>query len=128
MNFIEGKIETPEKVSIITKGGKSLLWLEKEVENRYMGSEVTVGIRPERIIPHPKEKNNLIPATLDVVEPIGETKILTVKLGQTDLKVITSWDVRVNTGQTIWLEFDPESLHVFDNKSEKTMVMDLESR
>jgi len=125
MNFFVGKIETPQEISISIKDGKFFLWLEKEIENKHVGSEVTVGIRPEKIVPHPNKKEKSIPSMLEVIEPLGESKILTVKLNGNEFKVVTSLDIKAHTGQVIWLEFNREDIHVFHKETENTLIKKL---
>lgn len=122
MNFFVGKIETPQEISITIKDGKFFLWLEKEIENKHVGSEVTVGIRPEKIIPHPNKKDNFIPSLLEVIEPLGESKFLTVKIDHTELKVVTFKDLKADPGQVIWLEFDLEDIHLFHRETGNTLI------
>lgn len=122
MNFVTGKIEKPQEISITTREGKSALRLNTRIENRYVGSEVTVGIRPEKIIPHPNKEGNSIPCLLEVIEPLGETKILTVEFDGTQLKVVTSRDIKVDPGQVIWLEFDSKDIYAFHRETETNLI------
>lgn len=122
MNFIAGRIEKPLEISVTTRDGKYALRVNTNIEDRYIGSEVTVGIRPEKIIPHLNKKDNCIPSLLEVIEPLGETKILTVKLDGTELKVVTSQDIKIDQGQVIWLEFDSKDIHAFHRETETTLT------
>ena len=122
MNFLRGRIENPREISISTRDGESALRLRTEIENGHIGSEVTVGIRPEKIIPHPGKTDDFIPSRLDVIEPLGETKILTVKIDGIEMKVVTSWDIKADPGQVIWLEFGSEDIHVFHKETEKSLI------
>jgi ABC-type sugar transport system ATPase subunit len=122
MNFITGRIEKPLEVSITTRDGKHALRVHTKIEDRHVGSEITIGIRPEKVIPHLSKKENCIPSLLEVIEPLGEIKILTVKLDGTELKVVTSQDIKADQGQVIWLEFDSRDIHAFHRETETTLI------
>ena len=53
---------------------------------------------------------------------MGETKILTVKLDDVELKVVTSREVDAKVGKTIYLKFKPEDINVFDKETEKALL------
>jgi multiple sugar transport system ATP-binding protein len=122
MNFVKGTIENPRTIAIITKDGKFILEINREIDNKHVGSEVTVGIRPAKIIPHLNKKDGAIPSLLEVIEPLGESKILTVKIDKTELKVVTFRDMKADPGQVIWLEFDLEDIHVFHRETGNALI------
>jgi len=122
MNFVPGRMENSQEISIITKEGKFALRIKKGIENKYIGSEVTLGIRPGKITPHLTKKDRLVPSWLEVIEPLGESKILTLKLNGAEFKVITSNDIKADPGQAIWLEFDSEDIHIFDKETGNNLI------
>jgi len=127
MNFLEGKIDKPKEVSVAGGKGRTTFQLSGEVDKRYVGSPVTLGIRPQKILVFSqKREDKLIPSLLEVVEPLGESKILTVKLDDTELKIATSVEAEAQVGKTIWLEFRPEDIHVFDKETEDSLIKNLE--
>lgn len=123
MSFLEGKIEKPQEVSIAGGEGRATFQLSGEVEERYVGCEVTVGIRPQKILvsPHKKE-DKLVPSLIEVIEPMGESKILTVRLDDAELKIVTSYEVEAQVRQIIWLEFKPEDIYLFDKETDNALI------
>ena len=126
MNFLEGRIEKPQEVSIAGREGKATFQLSGEVEEKYVGGEVTVGIRPQKVIVSlQKKEDKLVPSLIEVIEPLGESKILTAKLDETELKIVTSRETEAQVGQIIWLEFRPEDMHIFDKETENALIKKL---
>lgn len=121
MNFINGKIENPQHVFIVTKEGKKTFKLKGEVDPKYVGSKVTIGVRPQQIkLSLSKEQEASIPGSVEVIEFQGDSKILTAKLEDLDntkIKVVAPVERAVHVGGTIWLEFRPEIIHLFDKET-----------
>jgi len=123
MNFVEGRIDKPKEVSVASGKGRIILQFKGEVEEKYVGSQVTLGVRPERILVFPqKGEDKLIPSLVEVIEPMGESKILTVKLDDTELKIVISAEVEAEVAKTIWLKFKPEDIHIFDKETENALI------
>ena len=49
MNFISGRIETPRTLSVPNPEDKWILQFSGEVDPKYVGTEITIGVRPEQI-------------------------------------------------------------------------------
>jgi len=128
MNFINGKIEKPQEVSISTKEGRSVLPLRKKVAESHVGSNVTVGIRPEKITVSQEKREQegtSVPAKIEIIEPLGEKKILTVKLDGEELKAVVPWEVAkldIKPEQNVWLNFKQEDINVFDYETENSLL------
>jgi multiple sugar transport system ATP-binding protein len=121
MNFINGRIEGAQEVSIFTKEGRTVLPFSGEVDGEYLGTEVSIGVRPQQIrVSASKEKERDIKGFIELVEFQGESVILTVKLedvGNTDIKVATPGERLAQVGDTVWLGFRPETIHLFDKET-----------
>jgi multiple sugar transport system ATP-binding protein len=121
MNFINGRIETPKDVFIVTKERKKAFEFSGEVDQKYVGSEITVGVRPQQIkLSQSKEQEASIPGSVKIVEYQGDNSVLTVKLGDidsTEIKVVIPVERAVRVGETVWLEFRPEIIHLFDKET-----------
>lgn len=118
MNFLPGKIDDLQYVSIPTKEGKSTFEFKGEIDQKYVGTEITVGVRPQQIkITPAKEQEASIPGSVKVAEFQGDKAILTLELGdvnKTETKVVIPAGARrYNMGETAWLEFPPEIIHLF---------------
>jgi multiple sugar transport system ATP-binding protein len=121
MNFINGKIETPQEVTIPTKKGKTLITYSGKVDQKYIGSEITIGVRPQQItISMREEEQGAIAGTVELIEFQGENAILTVKpvdIESTELKVVIPGDRPGRIGDSLWLRFSPEIIHLFDQET-----------
>jgi len=122
MNFIEGRVEKSQEVSIPSGEGRTSFRFNGKVEEKYVGHEVIVGVRPQRIELSFNRKENTVPSLIEVIEPLGETKILTVKLDETEVKVVVPREVETGVGKTVWLKFRPEDIHIFDKDTEKSLL------
>ncbi len=123
MNFIDGRIEAPDKVWIATNGMKAVFGFDKKLKEGYRDGDVTVGIRPDKVILCSGEKQgNALPCVIEVIEPQGEQKILTGRFGNTEIKVLVGQTREVSVGITAWLEFNPESIHLFDKETGNSLT------
>ena len=118
MNFINGRIEAPQIVSILTHEGKRVFKYKGEIDAKHVGDEITIGIRPQQIkVIRTKEKEAVIPGSVRIIEFQGETKVLTIKLGdgaKSEIKVVVQATERYNISETVWLHFSPDVIHLFD--------------
>ncbi len=121
MNFIQGAIETPHDLSIPTKEEKKKFRFKGEVDGKYVGSEITIGIRPQEIgISLDNDLQTSIQGLVEVTEFQGESVIVTVKLGDingTEMKVTIGAEKVPKAGETVWMEFKPEAIHLFDDET-----------
>src|SRR5690606_1413829 len=94
----------------------------------YNGKKVYVGIHPENLnlpggdIP---EQDNVINATVDVVEPLGAETMVIASVGG-DQSIVARVDphTRVRAGERIQLLADPQHLHAFDLETEDNLRFD----
>ena len=102
--------------------------------------QLLLGIRPEHITVHLAEVEESVPATVDIIEPLGSNDLLYFELEDgTGVEDVISEDVEIGTdeeedeeeykvfiqpgsvpndyeggGEVIYLTFDTEHMHVFD--------------
>lgn len=83
-----------------------------------------MGVRPQDIIVYKDatKKKGLIKAVLDVVEPLGDTIILDLKIGDYMVKAVVSPDFKAEVGDDLWLEIPPNKIHIFDKTTGGTLV------
>ena len=84
------------------------------------GSELTVGIRPERLVV--SRSGSGIPATVTVTEPIGFESILTLQLGGLMVRAVVPLKTNFQAGEKVTLSFDKDYLHVFDRRSGDAII------
>lgn len=78
----------------------------------FVGQKVLVGIRAEKI--SVSSSGDAVPATVEVVEPMGASTLLTVSFAGGSLKVQAAPTFQPPPDSQISLGFDPAALHFFD--------------
>jgi multiple sugar transport system ATP-binding protein len=122
MNFLRGKVESQNQVAV-WNGDKPVSWtVTEDISPSYINTEVVVGIRPEKLEASKVPTNSGIKAKVDVVEFLGDYRILTLSLGDTEIKTMVPIDFSVNQHDTLWLTGAPGEIHVFDEKSGEALV------
>ncbi len=121
MNFIDGRIETLQRVFIPTPGGKRVFEFKGEIDPKYVGAEITIGVRPEQIkVSRTEKEETSIPGSVRIVEFQGDRTVLTAKLGDeanSEVKAVVRATERFNISETVWLHFRPDILHLFDQET-----------
>ncbi len=92
------------------------------VRSRSTSSELVLGIRPEDVEILTHEEPNTIPAEVFVVEPLGRDLIVNVKIEDQTVKIIAPPELRLSTGQRVWLKPKEDKIHIFDKRTEKAIV------
>ncbi|MEA3485157.1 MAG: ABC transporter ATP-binding protein [Candidatus Aerophobetes bacterium] len=134
--FVAGFIGSPPinfiDVSLERSNGKFILKNESleielsrgigsKVESNFMGSEIVFGIRPEHMAINQEKKG--IEAEIYVIEPLGREILVTVKVGDLFLKVLTSPPFTTEIGNKAWLNFNLDKIMLFDKKTEKSLLL-----
>jgi len=118
MNFMPGRIESREGISIRTANTKSMFYFEKQVDAKTVGSEITVGVRPQQVrLSSSNSGNGALPAVVDLTQFQGESVIVTLLLNdeeKTEVKAVIEAGWLPQRGDSVWLEIPSESIHLFD--------------
>lgn len=120
INFLRAKVEEGNHVSIPTTEGIKLFPFEGKVEEKYVGADITLGIRPQEIDLSTNHEEPFISGSVDLVEFQGENAVLTVRLdnqGQTELSVAVLGYKLGQIGDTVNLSFQKENIHLFDGEN-----------
>lgn len=115
MNFLHATLEHAEgQVWARTSGGRLPVppAVRSTLEQQGL-NEVIVGVRAENMEPLTQEAPNSLVGTVLVVEPLGSHNLLTVRVGEDQVKVSTHPDFRPQPGDTLWLQVHPEKLRWF---------------
>jgi multiple sugar transport system ATP-binding protein len=126
MNFIKCKVKSPESISLQTSKGKNIFRFTGAVDPKYVGSEITMGIRPQqiRMVGYGGQKSTMS-GLVKIVEFQGDNDVLTVELGdinKTRIKVvIPAGGKKFKQEETCWMDFQPERIHLFD-ETEKAII------
>ena len=133
MNMLESEVaESDGNAELQSAEDGALTYaLSAEMTDEYAltpGDRVTIGARPEdvRVAVSPDAFDSQShETTVDVVEPLGSDNLLYLSLGE------TTWTARVppsfepSTGESAYLSFPPEALHLFDERGETLKSRDL---
>jgi len=120
MNFLGAKVEDPNHVSIPAAEGRKTFQIEGEVDEKYVGGDITLGIRPREIDLSMDQREPSIAAKVDLVEFQGENAILTVRLDnqdQTELSVAVLGHNLGQIGDNVSLSLKRENIHLFDGET-----------
>ena len=109
MNFLDGTVVSgPDGMQLRVEG--SMI----EGPARAPQGQTRVGIRAEAIQLTDGSATGTIPARIDVVEPLGSAILLTVEVGQQEIKVQVPADHPVKSGDEVHLRLPPESIRLYD--------------
>ena len=121
MNFIPGLIETAEDVSVLTNEGKTRFKFNGSVDAKYVGSEITLGVRPQQVaLSQSRDNRAAIPGVVDLTQFQGETVIITVILDNregTEIKAVIETGWLPDMGDKVWVEFNSDAIHLFDEET-----------
>ena len=92
-----------------------------------VGKEMTLGVRPEHVVPLPAPNgtggHDRLAVTVDVVEPLGAEILLYMKAAGAT-QVVGRFDPmnRARPGDRLYVGFKPEYLHVFDPETGNALI------
>ncbi len=91
-------------------------------------NDCVLGIRPEHITASKEPIGRKIVADVHLIEPLGSVNILDLMLGTHRdtqepilLRVRTHPTFNADIGETIWLDFDDDQMHLFERKTEQAI-------
>jgi len=120
MNFIPGRAEGAAALFIPTPQGKRPFAFRGGLAPGHLPADLTLGVRPQEIKVSRGEGNgNSIPAVVRIAEFQGENTVLTVNLadqGSSEVKAVVPASERYAPGESVWLTFAPEFIHLFDGE------------
>lgn len=128
MNFIDCKVV--QNGPNILLDGKSFQFPLSAIKDgvrmfsHLLGKEVILGLRPEDIEDREfvkEQKEGIIKATVNMVEPMGANVHLRVTSGEHHIIACVSPKTRTKAGETIDLVCDLSKVHLFDKKTEKAI-------
>jgi multiple sugar transport system ATP-binding protein len=134
MNLIHGEIQS-------RNGRQALhlthteLWLElsdqliARVQQNARTNELVFGIRPEHITVSKESVGRSIQASVHLIEALGSANIIDIFLGENSetgepivLRVRTHPAFQVRVGDSIWIYFCYNHVHIFDQLTERNLV------
>ncbi|KYH24424.1 trehalose/maltose import ATP-binding protein MalK [Halalkalicoccus paucihalophilus] len=114
MNFInvshrDGQLEAPSFTYDITPE------IEEEIDSD--NRELTLGIRPQDIELANSSVKNAVPATVNVVEPMGEVSYLYLEIGDQTFTASVSGELIIDNQQELHVMFPIDRIHLFDQRT-----------
>jgi len=125
MNFIDSSFVEKNGTAILDAGTFTVDVSEfKElIKEKATGSELILGLRPEDIsVQKERMLGEMIKSEIYVIEPLGSELIINLKVGDWIVKAKGAPDFRANIGDTAWMTFDKNKMHIFDRKTQNTIV------
>ena len=132
MNMLQGRLEEKNEDLVIDL--KSCIYELPKKARESMKittlAEVILGIRPENIVitkgsrsrrPEPVDGNSL-EATVVHIELLGKESNVYLEAGGSPLIATRSSTQDLRAGDNVWLSFDEEKIHVFDQKSGEALL------
>ena len=125
MNFLTAVIEQADDGLVAAIEGAGSVKVHPQHADQlgsYRATPVTLGIRAENIeVVDDAPADDRLGARVLVVEPLGSHDLLTVRLGNEQIKVSTRPDMAVRSGQDVLLRFEHERIVWMDPQSERTI-------
>ena len=84
--------------------------------------DVVLGIRPEHINVYKEEIPSSIETEVYVIEPLGSEIIIDFKMGDSIYKIKYPGEIKLNTGDKIYVIFDINKIHIFDKKTGRAII------
>lgn len=130
MNFVDSKCAEKDGKVVVTFGEDIITLPDEDAkilrDNKYVGKEIIIGIRPEDIDNDPNfmaaHKNTIITAKVEVTELMGAETYLYLLKDKHNLTVRVNGTSVVKPGETIKLALDDSKIHVFDKETELTVI------
>jgi multiple sugar transport system ATP-binding protein len=123
MNFIEGAIHREGSDVILRNSFGMNIQLndEQKIKLRDYQGQVKLGVRPHNLhVSSAKRNDNDMVGQVYIVEPLGETNIITLKIGDIQIKAETQPDYKPKLNETVYFGFSNEQCHVFDGITGQT--------
>jgi ABC-type sugar transport system ATPase subunit len=125
MNFLKcSYVEEQEKAFLDHTMFRYEVTRFRDVMNKMLSkNDCILGLRPQDVnLVNTSSSKDAIEGTVSVTEPLGPSTIVTIQIGDDLVKVLIASDIDVKAGQTKYLEFDKEKLHIFDAETEKAII------
>lgn len=121
MDVVCTKTDNATRVVLKNEGKISFQFSEKIYEKcadkKTLQKSLVMGIRPEWITIGTKKALGLVQSEVYVIEPLGSSKIVDLKLGNDILRARAKADFEARIGDKVWISFVEKKVHFFDRDS-----------
>ncbi|HEY8416417.1 MAG TPA: ABC transporter ATP-binding protein [Limnochordales bacterium] len=91
---------------------------------RASSKEVVLGVRPEDVRLSTEPADGMPAGQVYMLEPLGRDTLVDVRIGQQPIRALVPGGAAVKVGDRVWLQWDPDRLHVFDARTEARLPID----
>ncbi len=133
MNLLDAEITAHEGKTILKLSHTDIRMTLSQQQQNHLNRNTqdngyVFGVRPEHIKASKEQFGRNIAADVHLIEPLGSVNILDLVLGTNQethepilLRVRTHPTFQVGIGDTVWLDFEEEQMHLFDQKTEQAI-------
>lgn len=113
MNILEGEAQNGQ----VKLPDGTLIPISGDVS----GSKITVGIRPNALVPTKPGETALLSGVVNIIEPLGAEALVYVDLGFTEVIATVSGYEFPKSGDKIELSADPDEIHYFYSETSENI-------
>ena len=118
MNFLEGAIDSGR-----FRIGEAALPLPPLIGGIAPGLEAVIGVRPQNLSLVASAGANALAGVVSLVELLGSEKLVEVQIADRKrISVQVRADAQVRLGENVHVGFDTQSVHVFDKRTEQSVL------
>ncbi|MDB4909090.1 MAG: ugpC [Gemmatimonadetes bacterium] len=126
MNLLKGSIvgEAGRAYATLAEAPSVRMELPDELRAHVLASEtrdVIVGMRPEHLAVSTDDGTDAVPATVELVEPLGHEQLLHLRTGGATITVRSDPGLRARVGDVVRLRARREKMQLFDAGTGKTL-------
>jgi multiple sugar transport system ATP-binding protein len=124
MNFLDGQVRAENgmvKVQIGEFTIKPPDFIASTLKG-FDGKSITIGIRAENIETLTAPTEDAMKVQVLVVEPLGSQNLLTIRIGDSNIKVATHPDFPAAPDSDIWLRFPIDKVRWINRESQKALI------
>lgn len=120
MNFLHGRVQGDRFVFGLGEASYPFSKNEKNIVKTNNGEAVVLGIRPEDIAITMEETT--LKGVVELIERNGAEMLVHTRLANQEIVIKCKTDETLKMGDRINLNFNKESTHIFDKKTEKRLI------
>jgi multiple sugar transport system ATP-binding protein len=119
MNFIDCQVDVAERHIYSQDKAWSMRLQPAQLDqiSKQGARDYVAGIRAEDIDLIAQNEADSIPGSVYVIEPLGDRTLIDMRVGKNQIKVKVPPEFSTESGQSLYLRFDPRQLHIFDKAS-----------
>jgi len=89
-----------------------------ETAKKATSEKLVLGVRPQNIIvSRERKRKDSMKALLEVIEPLGDQKILDIRIGEFPLKAVVDPSFQGEMGDELWISLPIDKVYLFDKRT-----------